>query len=134
MIRLPPRFTRTATLFPYPTLFRSVLTYAAAVAADRCAERRPIMEKARLMAGLFFVDLLPDAGGEIAAGLQPTLQRLYRIGPQALLALHDAEADLLSFRQALDSPGPDRQEIDVDIPARSAYRPIGIQMVDTVRL
>src|SRR3546814_15623369 len=25
MIRRPPRFTRTDTLFPYPTLFRSVL-------------------------------------------------------------------------------------------------------------
>src|SRR3546814_1500631 len=84
---------RTATCAPCsrPTWRASarVLTYASAVAAHRCAERRPIMEKARLMAGLFFVDLLPAAGGEIAAGLQPTLQRLYRIGLQALLALHD---------------------------------------------
>src|SRR3546814_18974972 len=67
------------------------------------------------MAGLFFVDLLPAAGGEIAAGLQPTLQRLYRIGLQALLALHDGEADLLAFRQALEALGPDRAEMDEDI-------------------
>src|SRR3546814_4218479 len=83
----------------------------------RCAERRPITEKARLMAGLSFVDLLPAAGGEIAAGLQPTLQRLYRIGLQALLSLHDGEADLLAFRQALEALGPDRTEMDEDIPA-----------------
>src|SRR3546814_5736295 len=67
------------------------------------------------MAGLSFVDLLPAAGGEIAAGLQPTLQRLYRIGLQALLALHDGEADLLAFRQALEALGPDRTEMDEDI-------------------
>src|SRR3546814_1738092 len=67
------------------------------------------------MAGLSFVDLLPAAGGEIAAGLQPTLQRLYRIGLQALLALHDGEADLLAFRQALDALGPDRTEMDEDL-------------------
>src|SRR3546814_10024504 len=68
-----------------------------------------------LMAGLSFVDLLPAAGGEIAAGLQPTLQRLYRIGLQALLALHDGEANLLAFRQALEALGPDRAEMDEDI-------------------
>src|SRR3546814_11177484 len=101
MILRQPRTTRTDTLFPYTTLFR--------FAAHRCAERRPIMEKARLMAGLFFVDLLPAAGGEIAAGLQPTLQRLYRIGLQALLALHDGEADLLAFPQALDARPEERR-------------------------
>src|SRR3546814_9214495 len=31
MIRRPPRSTRTDTLFPYTTLFRSVLAYAAVV-------------------------------------------------------------------------------------------------------
>src|SRR3546814_2619064 len=92
-----------------------VLTYASAVAAHRCAERRPITEKARLMAGLFFVDLLPAAGGGIATGLQPTLQRLDRSGLQALLALHDGEADLLAFRQALEALGPDRAAMDEDI-------------------
>src|SRR3546814_70098 len=33
MIRLPPRSTRTDTLFPSTTLFRSVGTYALAIAA-----------------------------------------------------------------------------------------------------
>src|SRR3546814_14837737 len=71
------------------------------------------------MAGLSFVDLLPAVGGEIAAGLQPTLQRLYRIGLQALLALHDGEADLLAFRQPLAALGPDRTEMAADILAIS---------------
>src|SRR3546814_15424193 len=81
------------------------------------------------MAGLFFVDLLPAAGGEIAAGLQPTLQRLYRIGLQALLALHGGEADLLAFRQALEALGPDRAEMDEDIlaiPAADESQALGI--------
>src|SRR3546814_18919253 len=30
MIRRPPRSTRTATLFPYPTLFRSLITFTVA--------------------------------------------------------------------------------------------------------
>src|SRR3546814_6821020 len=110
---------RTATCAPCsrPTWRASarVLTYASAVAAHRCAERRPITEKARLMAGLSFVDLLPAAGGEIAAGLQPTLQRHYRIGLQALLALPDGDADLLAFRQALEALGPARAELDANI-------------------
>src|SRR3546814_13009175 len=33
MIRRPPRFTRPHTLFPYPTLFRSVAAFEAAIAA-----------------------------------------------------------------------------------------------------
>src|SRR3546814_3784768 len=107
---------RTATCAPCsrPTWRASarVLTYASAVAAHRCAERRPIMEKARLMAGLFFVDLLPAAGGEIAAGLQPTLQRPYCIGLHALLAMHAGAADLLAFRQALEALCPDSAAMD----------------------
>src|SRR3546814_10283475 len=38
MIRRPPRSTRTATLFPYTTLFRSVMNTA------RCAGCRPLVK------------------------------------------------------------------------------------------
>src|SRR3546814_2755701 len=97
---------RTATCAPCsrPTWRASarVLTSASAVAAHRFAERRPITEKARLMAGLSFVDLLPAAGGEIAAGLQPTLQPPYRIGLHALLSLQYGEGSLLAFRPPLE--------------------------------
>src|SRR3546814_12606471 len=37
MIRLPPRTNRTAPLFPYPTLFRSLVT-------DKAAKTRPAPE------------------------------------------------------------------------------------------
>src|SRR3546814_20476348 len=39
MIRRPPRSTRTDTLFPYTTLFRSVALVRAAGAEDRCLAR-----------------------------------------------------------------------------------------------
>src|SRR3546814_3501195 len=38
MIRRPPRSTRTDTLFPYTTLFRSIAVEAVAVLADRDVE------------------------------------------------------------------------------------------------
>src|SRR3546814_8894486 len=42
MIRRPPRSTRTDTLFPYTTLFRSpAIRRGAAVASDRKRERHP---------------------------------------------------------------------------------------------
>src|SRR3546814_955959 len=44
MIRRPPRSTRTDTLFPYTTLFRSVI--AAPATAALCAKRRPLGRQA----------------------------------------------------------------------------------------
>src|SRR3546814_6435635 len=50
MIRLPPRSTRTVTLFPYTTLFRSPVTVAAALRpllathADACEWERRIVD------------------------------------------------------------------------------------------
>src|SRR3546814_4207409 len=44
MIRRPPRSTRTDTLFPYTTLFRSVLAGNAAIERSR-ERRRPIGTK-----------------------------------------------------------------------------------------
>src|SRR3546814_295421 len=41
MIRRPPRSTRTDTLFPYTTLFRSTAAAAAADASDRQCRLRP---------------------------------------------------------------------------------------------
>src|SRR3546814_1547053 len=48
MIRRPPRSTRTDTLFPYTTLFRS---------ADRCPAPRPVPRAAR-----------PEGAGKIRRG------------------------------------------------------------------
>src|SRR3546814_14017751 len=55
MIRRPPRSTRTDTLFPYTTLFRSV-----AGGADGVAEARPDVGDCRGGAG--------DGGDEVEAG------------------------------------------------------------------
>src|SRR3546814_1868018 len=46
MIRRPPRSTRTDTLFPYPTLFRSEAEWAALRAAD--APRARVFYRRRL--------------------------------------------------------------------------------------
>src|SRR3546814_15397753 len=59
MIRRPPRSTRTDTLFPYTTLFRSFLDQRrlscaqrmAGSAAIKAAYRRGIIHRARPMAG-----------------------------------------------------------------------------------
>src|SRR3546814_15863549 len=44
MIRLPPRSTRTDTLFPYTTLFRSTLFFPLITASDRCHVRASLSE------------------------------------------------------------------------------------------
>src|SRR3546814_13574772 len=43
MIPRPPRSTRTDTLFPYTTLFRSVVTLEIGVARDVVANARPLV-------------------------------------------------------------------------------------------
>src|SRR3546814_11322952 len=71
MIRLPPRSTRTDTLFPYTTLFRSIVTVPAdqIVAPGEADHRRPLLH-ARLRIGvparqIAAVDLDRPAFGEI---------------------------------------------------------------------
>src|SRR3546814_2328720 len=44
MIRRPPRSTRTDTLFPYTTLFRSALRGAGAAGDERRRPRRPLSD------------------------------------------------------------------------------------------
>src|SRR3546814_18274991 len=64
MIRLPPRFTRTDTLFPYTTLVRSVDRLDDAFVRVALAERReagePVEQLDELLAGLEFgLDVAP---------------------------------------------------------------------------
>src|SRR3546814_17818494 len=54
MIRRPPRSTRTDTLFPYTTLFRSRVRHQHAIAAG---ERQIGGERGALVAALFLDDL-----------------------------------------------------------------------------
>src|SRR3546814_8269642 len=72
MIRRPPRSTRTDTLFPYTTLFRSLAGAAvAAVAADDMAlGRNPLADRVAAYAG----SDLDDAADESMAEHQPGLR------------------------------------------------------------
>src|SRR3546814_6053732 len=68
MIRRPPRSTRTDTLFPYTTLFRS--SYLASIGDFAAAERHFARAEARFAAarGVDAVDALaPDYGRALAA-------------------------------------------------------------------
>src|SRR3546814_10212974 len=73
MIRLPPRSTRTDTLFPYTTLFRSIGRFAITLG------------KARLAVGPDFQDLRRQVGAELHLLLDDPLPASFH--PEALLEL-----------------------------------------------
>src|SRR3546814_11480248 len=62
MIRRPPRSTRTDTLFPYTTLFRSITMFAAMIPAYYVLESGPanwfVQWRFMVGYGLFFVVIL----------------------------------------------------------------------------
>src|SRR3546814_14038297 len=63
MIRRPPRSTRTDTLFPYTTLFRSSIVHD---------ETRNVTEGGRTATTLVFSDLPRDASAELTVTLTGT--------------------------------------------------------------
>src|SRR3546814_18907850 len=68
MIRRPPRSTRTDTLFPYTTLFRSIVT--GATAYPRIIDPASFREIADEVGALFMFDAAHIAG-LIAGGMHP---------------------------------------------------------------
>src|SRR3546814_8839298 len=78
MIRRPPRSTRTDTLFPYPTLFRSVVggvgqRRVAAAIAQRLFQRQPaqraeVVGELRVFAGHAFAQFAHRRGWESQRG------------------------------------------------------------------
>src|SRR3546814_18292754 len=75
MIRRPPRSTRTDTLFPYTTLFRSLVTAqyrfgqrlsVKEIAADTDASRQPIMAALNRLEAEGFVRIIPQVGCAVA--------------------------------------------------------------------
>src|SRR3546814_5924087 len=62
MYPLPPRSTRTDTLFPYTTLFRSL-----GLGVARLTHLCPQLEQPRVRSGQLDVRLVPVAGGEAGA-------------------------------------------------------------------
>src|SRR3546814_19122519 len=100
MIRRPPRSTRTDTLFPYTTLFRSV-------GADECACAyfRAVFQEAVIVAGdgpRADVGVGPDAGVADIAQVIGLCARAERCG----LHLHEiADARLLADHRARTQAG-----------------------------
>src|SRR3546814_19551325 len=73
MIRRPPRSTRTDTLFPYPTLFRSVCdfisdqVYEGRLASHSDTKRQSVTGTAWPTAGAFWVPVVHEGNAQIAA-------------------------------------------------------------------
>src|SRR3546814_10978763 len=70
MIRRPPRSTRTDTLFPYTTLFRSCSTGALCI--DACDS---VMAQVGRPRGLIDYCTLDDAATEMADGIAPPIRK-----------------------------------------------------------
>src|SRR3546814_18145683 len=104
MIRRPPRSTRTDTLFPYTTLFRSlvatqaqlcrakeaihdVVRRAEAVVHQLPVAFRPYYEQRRQFA-------LRDAGGELDIDLPPVVEGAQRLPRRTTAADRVAEAQV----------------------------------------
>src|SRR3546814_9665274 len=108
MIRRPPRSTRTDTLFPYTTLFRSVLNLAFLSKAQaweyerewRILSERPGSLSVPLrLKGIYF-------GERCSRAIQTVIVK----------ALHDAHPQLTFYRVRFDANTFElhRQEVDID--------------------
>src|SRR3546814_5411722 len=108
MSRRPPRSTRTDTLFPYTTLFRSEAVDGAGRAADEAAVLRPCAVALERMAGLAaLVDggAAPRIAQRVAALRRRRGRRSHRLGgcrqqgrqQHARQDLHDTKATGTGF-------------------------------------
>src|SRR3546814_2001661 len=110
MIRRPPRSTRTDTLFPYTTLFRSGL-------------HLPALERA-LAGGASAVHALTVPSGESAksmAGLADLLDRMLALGIDrrtVVVALGGVTGDLAGFAAAVALRGLDFVQIPTTLLAQ----------------
>src|SRR3546814_18215171 len=96
MIRLPPRSTRTDTLFPYTTLFRSPCAGADGVGAARQGERAAAAGDRRDRRALRGVIIRP-ASKDDAAAIWAILEPVIRAGETYALARDMREADALAY-------------------------------------
>src|SRR3546814_20548643 len=122
MIRRPPSSTRTATLFPYTTLFRSlVVGHPARLAAD--AERFPDDQLGAAL-GVFTHDADVIAVGDLLREAVVDLAALLRCGQSAM-----QRADPL----LLDRHCVDAGHLQLLLRQRSEERRVGKECVRTVR-
>src|SRR3546814_4679241 len=119
MIRLPPRSTRTDTLFPYTTLFRSVR-----VALTRDDDRFLVLEErfgiARRMKADLFISVHADAAeNEDAHGATIyTLSEVASDRVAARLAARENKADIINGIN-LGGQSSDVSSILIDLTQRS---------------
>src|SRR3546814_13235731 len=104
MIRRPPRSTRTDTLFPYTTLFRSLRRWQAARLRDSFAHF--LADPSRRPAAEFFLD---DVYGDRDftrrdADIARVLPMMQRLLPEKLLGTVADAIELGALTQALDLP------------------------------
>src|SRR3546814_20250595 len=92
MIRRPPRSTRTDTLFPYTTLFRSLFVEQAGSSSVKLRSSATMQYDVAaasshqfLVNGATVAQIGPGSGGEIRRVITPTP----RGGGRGFLALHD---------------------------------------------
>src|SRR3546814_15799390 len=81
MIRRPPRSTRTDTLFPYTTLFRSPRSCSPRSCSCVTATRRQHFALAHVIGSrdqTLFLHALDDAGGAVVADLEVALHKAGR--------------------------------------------------------
>src|SRR3546814_20234634 len=96
MIRRPPRSTRTYTLFPYTSLFRSTTTF-------RGADRKFIL--------LFMVMLTIAAGNTALQSVLPALGRSLGVADNNVAAAFSASALLWVIAAPFWAKRSDRHEI-----------------------
>src|SRR3546814_3433675 len=102
MIRRPPKSTRTYTLFPYPTLFRSILRQRIAQLDEEIGGLRAQIESQRVQLSLIEVELA-DVAGLVDKGLErrPRLLALQRTQAEINGGLAANEAEIARSRQAI---------------------------------
>src|SRR3546814_7071544 len=112
MVRRPPRSTRTDTLFPYTTLFRSAQPPASRRASQAAAVRSIRMLPAMSILVLDFRLAGPRGAGCLSVAVEVAGQQPDPLGD---LLFHRLLADAqpgrhLLLRQFLDPPQPDHLE------------------------
>src|SRR3546814_20841443 len=131
MIRLPPRSTRTDTLFPYTTLFRSMETMARRKPHQLSGGQQQRVALARSLAKSPKLLLLDEPMGALDKKLRGEMQLevvniIERLGVTCVMVTHDQEeAMTMAHRIAVMDAGRIRQ--------RSEERRVGKEWFSTCR-
>src|SRR3546814_20710388 len=118
MIRRPPRSTRTDTLFPYTTLFRSggsVGQLAPATQLDRAEDHQRTDHRAN-------PDLRRGQAGQLAGGRQARDDFLHAVLPRALaeaIAVQQVHARNRALQQAADDVDPETGTVEGEHPPQA---------------